>query len=112
MDSQLLTALETAVPKLALLPGEAVTQKRMFGGHCFLLNGKMLGGVAGNRLVVRLEESEFGEANNRGEVSPMDFTGRPLRNFAYVEPGAIATEESLVAWLETSLRYVRLHMLK
>ena len=112
MEQPLLSALETAVPKLHLLPGETVTKKRMFGGVCILLNGKMLAGVTGDRLVIRLEAAEFEEASKRGEVSPMDFTGRPLRNFAYVEPFALESEVSLMAWLEMSMRYVRLHMLK
>jgi TfoX/Sxy family transcriptional regulator of competence genes len=107
----ILDALDQALPQLPLEPEEAVTGRRMFGGFCYLVNGKMLAGVAKAQLVIRLEEEEFTEASRTGLVTPMDFTGRPLSGFAYVAPEAFSTEAELLAWLEMSLRYVRKHML-
>lgn len=112
LDPDTLQAIDDAIPQLILRQGEAITRRRMFGGICYLVNGKMLGGIVGSRLVIRVEEDEFDEAAARGEVSPMDFTGKPMRNFAYVEPVALQSPANVVAWLEVSLRYVREHMLK
>jgi TfoX/Sxy family transcriptional regulator of competence genes len=110
-DDALIQALQEALPRLALAPDEALSDRRMFGGYCFMINGKMLAGVAKEQLVIRLEEEEFTEASRSGLVSPFDFTGRPLSGFAYVAPAAFATEDELLGWLEMSLRYVRRHML-
>ena len=106
-----LVALRQALPQLQLSAEEVLTERRMFGGVCYLLNGKMLAGVAKSLLVIRLEEAEFAAASQSGSVTPMDFTGRPLRGFAYVAPEAFSGEEELLAWLEMSLRYVRKLML-
>ncbi len=99
------------LPRLPLTPDEVLAELKMFGGVCFTLNGKMLAGVSASRLVIRLEEAEFAAASAAGRVTPMDFTGRPLRGFGYVEPEAVRTDEELLDWLEMSLRFVRKHML-
>lgn len=104
-------ALEQAVPHLNLEPDETVTARRMFGGFCYMLNGKMFAGSGKSQLMIRLEEEEFAAASAAGQVTAMDFTGRPLTGFAYVVPEAFATEAELLEWLEMSLRYVRKHML-
>jgi hypothetical protein len=38
-------------------------------------------------------------------VKPMDFTGRPMRGFIYVEPAGTADEEALAAWVREGLGY-------
>ena len=107
----ILDALERTVPQLSLGIDEAVTGRRMFGGFCYMLNGKMFAGVAKTQLMIRIEAEEFAEASRAGLVTAMDFTGRPLSGFAYVAPEAFTTDEELLGWLEMSLRYVRKHML-
>jgi TfoX/Sxy family transcriptional regulator of competence genes len=110
-DEQILARVRRVLPRLPLAPDEALAERKMFGGVCITLNGKMLAGVSASRLVVRLEEAEFAEASEAGQVTPMDFTGRPMRGFAYVAPEAYRDDEELLDWLERSLRYVRKHML-
>jgi TfoX/Sxy family transcriptional regulator of competence genes len=112
VDDAMLDALEEAVPLLELEPDEYVTSRRMFGGVCYMLNGKMFAGTGKQQLMIRLEEAEFTEASAKGQVTVMDFTGRPLSGFAYVVPEAFATQEALLGWLEMSLRYVRKHMVR
>ena len=60
----------------------------MFGGSCFSTNGNMIGGVTGNdELMVRVGPEMY-ETVLQQEVNarPMDFTGRPLRGFVFVDP--------------------------
>lgn len=84
----------------------------MFGGLCFTLNGKMLVGLAKDgRIVVRLSSSELGQALAAGRAEPMDFTGKPMKNFAYVSAQEFERPGELAAWIEQSARYVRENML-
>lgn len=103
--------IRSLLPQLDLDHAEVTGEKRMFGGLCFTLNGKMLAGVAKTRIMVRIGDADLESALASGEALPMDFTGRPLRNFAYLDDAACAQDEALRAWLNKSLDFVREHML-
>lgn len=83
----------------------SVTQKEMFGGICFLVNGNMCCGVERDKLVVRVGPEPYEQLLQRRHVKPMDFTGRPLRGFIYVMPEGLRGQEALKSWLEWGLRY-------
>ena len=75
------------------------SERKMFGGIAFMVGGNMACGVIGDELVVRLgDEAEraLAEPNTR----PFDFTGRPMRGFVVVGPGAIGSEEDLAGWVD------------
>ena len=82
-----------------------VTQKQMFGGVCFLVNGKMCCGVIGKKLVARVGPERYESALTRPHAKPMDFTGRPLRGFIYVLPQGIQSRPALKGWVDLTLRY-------
>jgi TfoX/Sxy family transcriptional regulator of competence genes len=85
---------------------KGITEKRMFGGLAFLLDGKMFCGVNANDLMVRVGPDGDGAALAEPHVRPMDFTGRPLKGFVYVSSDGLATEAALRRWVETSTRFV------
>ena len=89
-----------------LLKGKKrVVQKQMFGGVCFLWNGHMCCGVAGEQLVVRVGPERYESVLQKRDVTPMDFTGRPLRGFVYVMPQGLRSRAALKMWIDLSLRY-------
>jgi TfoX/Sxy family transcriptional regulator of competence genes len=106
-DEETAAALRRALTRLEFEPSEELSEKRMFGGLCVLLNGNMMAGVAGSLFVVRLDSQELEEAVTLPHVRPMDFTGRPMKNFAYVDPTGFFADEELLNWLQKSLTYVR-----
>src|SRR5712691_900937 len=59
--------------------------KRMMGGLCFMVKGKMCVGVEKNRLMARIGPEAYEDALTRKGCRPMDFTGRPMRGFVFVE---------------------------
>ncbi|MBM3216980.1 TfoX/Sxy family protein, partial [Candidatus Poribacteria bacterium] len=63
-----------------------VTEKRMFGGLAFLLDGKMFCGIANSDLMVRVGPERYEAALSLPHVRPMDFTGRPMTGYVYVGP--------------------------
>lgn len=82
-----------------------VEEKRMFGGVCFMVNGKMCVGVTGERMMVRFDPKLNDEIMEKEGVGPMDFTTRVMRGFAFVEPEAIASKASLEYWTALALDY-------
>lgn len=110
-DPEIAERLRAVVPQYLLKEGEVITETKMFGGICFTLNGKMLIGIDKSRLVVRLTTEDYEEQNAKGRALPMDLTGRPLRNFAYLVDDAWQTDEELLDWIDKSTKYVREFML-
>lgn len=83
-----------------------VTEKRMFGGIAFMLNGHMCCGVVGEELMVRVGPEGYQQALARPHAREMDFTGKALKGFVYVTPEGFAEDEDLAAWVERASRFV------
>ncbi len=79
--------------------------KRMMGGLCFMVDGKMCVGVEKNRLMARIGPEAHDDALTRKGCHPMDFTGRPMRGFVFIEPEGLESEKELAFWLELALAY-------
>ena len=89
-----------------LLDGNsAVTEKRMFGGVAFLVNGSMSVGVYKEWLIARLAAESADEALQRPGAKVMDITGRPMKGWLMVAPEGIAEDESLQAWVDESVAF-------
>ena len=84
-----------------------ITERRMFGGLSFLRAGQMCCGIVGEKLVVRVLDTEMPSVLRRTHVRPMDFTGKPLRGFVYVAPEAIVTDEALREWIAKGLAFTK-----
>ena len=106
-DTHVAERLRKAVGRIELAEDEALSERNMFGGLSILLNGKMLGGVAGRELVVRLADDELEQALDLPYVRHMDFTGKPMKNFAYIRPDDLESDSEIDAWILRSLAFVR-----
>ena len=84
----------------ALAPRRDVEEKRMFGGVCFMVGGHMAVGVDKDRLMVRLSHEETARRLNEAHVSPMDFTGKPMRGFLFVAAPGVRTAAGVKRWVE------------
>ena len=82
-----------------------LVQKQMFGGLCFLVNGKMCCGIIGNKLVARVGPERYESALTQPYVKSMDFTGRPLKGFLYVLPRGVQDPAALKVWIDRSFQY-------
>jgi TfoX/Sxy family transcriptional regulator of competence genes len=77
-----------------------VSERRMFGGLSFLLDGKMCVGVLGDELVIRSGAERYAEALKRPHAREMDFTGRSMTGMVYVSPAGVSRGASLQRWVE------------
>ena len=80
-------------------------EKRMMGGLCFLVDSKMCVGVEKKRLMARIDPEVYDVALRQKGCMPMDFTGRPMRGFVYVNPAGLSTEDDLDGWLKLALDF-------
>lgn len=89
-----------------LLTGRpGISEKRMFGGLCLLLQGNMLCGVHRETLIFRVGKEQHGEALSRAGARPMDITGKPMAGFVFVEPGA-CDKNALGRWVALAEKFV------
>ena len=91
--------------RVALKKLTPVTERKMFGGVAFMVNGHMCAGVNGDDLVLRLGHEQAAAALTKPHTRPMDFTGRPLKSMVYLEPPAYRTARQLDAWLKRALAF-------
>ena len=80
-------------------------EKKMFGGLCFMLNHKMCVGVEKERLMVRLNPDLTDEVMEKEGCSPMDFTGRVMKGYVFVDIEVLNTKKKLGYWLKPALDY-------
>lgn len=86
---------------------KGVTERHMFGGIAFLVNGNMCCGLNDDKLMLRLGNAEAARVLTEPNTSPMDFTGRPLKSMVYIEPAGYALDSDLVVWVDHALRYAK-----
>jgi TfoX/Sxy family transcriptional regulator of competence genes len=84
---------------------DGLTEKRMFGGLAYLLNGNMSVGVHGEDLIVRLAPEQTEEALAEPGVRVFDMTGRPMKGWVLVGPEATASEDALGSWVTRGLDF-------
>ncbi|HYD86931.1 MAG TPA: TfoX/Sxy family protein [Vitreimonas sp.] len=82
-----------------------VSERRMFGGYCWMLNGNMLCGVEVGRFMFRVGKEREAQALSRPGATPMDITGKPMRGIIWVDAGA-AIDAGLDAWIDFASHFV------
>jgi TfoX N-terminal domain len=82
-----------------------LTEKQMFGGLAFLLNGNMCVGIHGNEMIVRLDPGDTDDALKDRHVRLFDLTGRPMKGWILVAPAGLRAPAALGRWIEVGLEY-------
>jgi TfoX/Sxy family transcriptional regulator of competence genes len=92
----------------ALLEGEEhLTEKRMFGGLAFLLDGHMaLAANSRGELMVRIHPSRADDLLARPGVRPMVMRGKPMSGWLDVDATTI-DDATLQGWVDEGVSYVR-----
>ncbi|MFN8546627.1 MAG: TfoX/Sxy family protein [Candidatus Eisenbacteria bacterium] len=90
----------------SLLRSKGISEKKMFGGICFLRHGHMFAGVTGSALMARVGKPLYEDSLAREHVRVMDFTGKPMAGYVFVDEPGVATEDELRFWLTRCLDFV------
>jgi hypothetical protein len=86
---------------------DGVTEKGMFGGLAFLVDGNLCVGVIRESLVARVGPERSPAALERPGVRPFDLTGKPMSGWVIVAPMGYPDPGALAGWVQESLEYVQ-----
>jgi TfoX/Sxy family transcriptional regulator of competence genes len=91
-----------------LLADESATERHMFGGLAFLLDGNMA--VAANShggLMVRVDPDDADELVASTPARYMEMRGRPMRGWLRLDADAVRTTPALARWVTIGTKYAR-----
>ena len=83
---------------------EGLTERKMFGGIAFMLEGNMCCGVTNDDLMVRVGADGLEDALAQPHARPMDFTGRPMKGFVFVDAAELG-DRDLRKWVQRGVAF-------
>ena len=91
----------------AELQGLPVSEKRMFGGVGYMLNGNMACGILGEDMIVRagLEDYEKLLKRKHTRIFTMKGSPKPMKGWLMVEPDGFKTAKQLSAWVKIGIEF-------
>ena len=92
-----------------LVAGEgALTEKEMFGGLAFLVDGNMAVAASGQGgLLVRVDPADSDALVEQSHARLAEMRGRLMRGWLRVDAEHVATPEELSAWVERGVSFAR-----
>lgn len=84
---------------------DGVSERKMFGGIAWMVNGNMACGTLGEDMMVRLDPEDAERALAEPHVGPMEFTGRSMRGFITVDAGGIVDGADLARWIDAGASF-------
>jgi TfoX/Sxy family transcriptional regulator of competence genes len=88
---------------LAEIPN--VEEKRMFGGICYMVDGKMCIGVAQDEMMCRIGEDNYEAALERKGCREMVFTGRAMKGYVFVSEEGMKSKKDFDYWVRLCLEF-------
>jgi TfoX/Sxy family transcriptional regulator of competence genes len=82
-----------------------VEEKHMFGGTCYMLNGKMCVGVVKDEMMCRINPELYEEALQKLGCREMVFTGKPMKGYVFVSEEGLKTQKQFTYWINLCLEF-------
>ena len=95
-----------AIMRKSLSKLDGITEKKMFGGLCFLLQGNMLCGVHKDGGMARIGKENEAQALKLDGIDALSFTGRKMGGMVDINPEAMEDDATLKAVLKLALDHV------
>jgi TfoX/Sxy family transcriptional regulator of competence genes len=89
----------------AMASFKKVEEKYMFGGVCYMLNGKMCVGVVKDEMMCRIDPDIYEEALEKKGCREMVFTGRPMKGYVFVSEEGMRTKKEFDYWIGLSVEF-------
>ena len=89
-----------------------ISERKMFGALMTMVNGHMTDipaeadTVRNSGLLLRVGASRYDEALQDPHCRPMDFSGKTMTGFVYIDSPGLQEDADLRRWLELSLSFV------
>jgi TfoX/Sxy family transcriptional regulator of competence genes len=85
-----------------------LTEKRMFGGLAFLIDGNIAVSASGQGgLMVRVDPVETDKLLGEPHAEPFEMRGRAMRGWLRVDSEGLATKRELEQWVARGVAYAR-----
>lgn len=87
------------------------TEKKMMGGLCFMVDDKMCCGIHFDKkknvdlIMARIGDEASPEAMLKEGCYPMDFTGRPMKGYVFIDPLGFDMEDDLSYWISLCIAF-------
>jgi hypothetical protein len=86
-------------------------EKKMMGGLVFMLDDKMCCGISFNKnngkelLMARIGEKAYLKNKTKSGCNPMDFTGRPMKGYAFIDDAGFDLDNDLEHWIKLCIEF-------
>ena len=80
-------------------------EKKMMGGLCYMLDDKMCVGIVKNELMARVGPHVYDACLEKEGCKEMNFTGRAMKGYVFVDGEAIDTDDQLAYWLDLAVDF-------
>ncbi len=86
----------------------SLTEKTMFGGLAFLINGNMAVSASGKGgLLLRVDRAETAELVKHPHAQRFEMRGRQMDGWLRVAPAGLKTKRELERWTSRGVKYAR-----
>ena len=81
------------------------SEKKMFGGICFLIQGNMACGIISYDVIVRIGPENYEAALKKPGAGIFDFTGRPMKGWVVVSAESHESDDHLLNWIQQAVAF-------
>jgi TfoX/Sxy family transcriptional regulator of competence genes len=94
--------------RVAMQHVSGVSEKKMFGGHAFLVGGHMAV-AAGSKggLMLRCDPAQTDALSERSGAGPFEMRGKELQGWLRIDSDAVTSDEDLGRWVEIGVDYAQ-----
>jgi TfoX/Sxy family transcriptional regulator of competence genes len=87
---------------------DGLTEKKMFGGLAFMINGNMAVSASGQGgLLLRVDPEQTDELLGKPHAEPFVMRGRAMHGWMRVDPEGVKDKRSLQRWVTRCVEYAR-----
>jgi TfoX/Sxy family transcriptional regulator of competence genes len=85
-----------------------LTEKKMFGGLAFLIDGHMSVSVSGQGgLLLRVDPADTDTLLDKPYAEPFEMRGRAMDGWLRIDPDGVRTKRQLQRWVARGVTYAR-----
>jgi len=87
---------------------QGLSEKPMFGGLAFLINGRMAVAVGSKGgLLLRVDPADTERLLQEPHAEPMEMRGREMTGWLHLDAGAITDDGTLDEWIQRGVSYAK-----
>ena len=94
--------------RVALSGEDGVTDRRMFGGLAFMVNGNLaVSAIGQGGLLLRVDPAQTESIVEEDGVTRFRMRDREMNGWVHVDPTAVASDHQLERWVEVGIAHAR-----